>query len=393
MLRSIPICAVLLLPAIGDVVLAADAAAGQPGAGRDYSDVAVRIADFILNQQGADGAIRDVPGGDVCNEDSNMEYALMGLAAAYWDDHQARFLEGLEKGIHWLAAREEMTDPQWRGSWFLAYEPNPPYAPKPVSPGDGVLDARGVDATSALFCYLLCLHSSLSGDNALARRYEANARAGLDFVLSANWSPDGFSNSSWQKKRDGKWRLWRYQYTADQGDVYLGLRSGELLCGDERYRQAASSIEDRIGSRFFDPKRGRFGLGRDKDGDLDSDFDGFDGIFPQGYIPWVFGKSPESEAAFQWLAGRGLPDGSVSCYPDDPKYTLSSSALVLAASSLARPVPDDSLDWIVAHALDPQDGGVRDTAAIDSEKFSNVAGFTVMALVGFPAFPAVEKRP
>jgi hypothetical protein len=45
-----------------------------------------------------------------------MEYALMGLAAAYQHSRDPRYLAALEKGIRWLAAREEMSDPKWRGS-------------------------------------------------------------------------------------------------------------------------------------------------------------------------------------------------------------------------------------------------------------------------------------
>src|SRR5262245_45184065 len=57
-----------------------DAAAAVP----DYPTVALRVADALLARQDAAGAIPDEPGGSAVNEDSNMEYGLVGLAAAYW---------------------------------------------------------------------------------------------------------------------------------------------------------------------------------------------------------------------------------------------------------------------------------------------------------------------
>lgn len=358
-----------------------------PGEGRDDRAAAWRVADYLLGQQNADGAIPDVCGGPLCNEDSNTEYALIGLAAAYWASHDHRYLDGVEKGIRWLADREEMADPQWRGSWFYAFQSKPPYAPVPTSPGKGVTDVRGVDSTCALFPYLLHLHAALSGQDRLNRQYETNARAALDFALTRNQTPESGSFSSWQlKKRDGQWRLWRFQYTADQADVYLGLRAGGLLFGEERYRLAADRLRQRMPG-FFEAKLGRYALGQDADGSLEPDFDGFDGIFPQGYLPWVLGNFASNSASCQWLSQRVQSDGSLSCYPKDPKYTLSAAVYVMAARALGQPVPVRSLDWIMTQATDPAAGGVRDTAAPKSEKFSNVAGFTIVALTGFPAFP------
>ena len=372
------------LPVLAVLALTRPEAPAQVPPQEKYDKAALRVADFILSQQNEDGAIADAPDRDVCNEDSNMEYALMGVAAAYWKSGEEKYLRSLEHGIRWLAEREEMVDPEWRGSWRLAYAPKPPYAPKAISPGKGVVDARGVDATSGLFVHLLRLHCVLSRGEALAKRYEANARAALDFVLTRNRAPDGFSFSSWQQKTPGgKWRLWRYQYAADQADVYLGLSAGERLYRDKRFQEAALLIRQGIGARFFSPSLGRYGLGRDKDDSLDSDFDEFDGIFPQGYVPWVFGKSLENEVAFQWLSGRKQPDGSLSCYSGDPVYSLSVAVYALAAARLGRPAPADSLDWLLTHTYDASDGGVRDTAKAGREKYTNVAGFTVMALTGF----------
>ncbi len=115
---------------------------------------AVRMADFILLLQNAGGAIPDEKGVITVNQDSNMEYALIGLGAAYAATKDRKYLDGLERGIKWLAEREEMSDPRWTGSWYYVYSANPPYAKIPTSPGTGITDARGVDATSTLFAYL-----------------------------------------------------------------------------------------------------------------------------------------------------------------------------------------------------------------------------------------------
>jgi hypothetical protein len=125
---------------------------------RIYSTAALHIADYLLSQQDTHGAIPDAPGWDTVNQDSNMEYALIGLAAAYEYSRDPRYLIALEKGIRWLAAREDITDPLWRGSWFYAYASTPPYAPISVPLSDDILGVRGVDATSALFVYLLSGH-------------------------------------------------------------------------------------------------------------------------------------------------------------------------------------------------------------------------------------------
>lgn len=62
--------------------------------------LALHIADFILAQQDVNGAIPDEAGSDTANEDSNMEYALIGLAAAYEATRDGKYLTGLEKVSH-----------------------------------------------------------------------------------------------------------------------------------------------------------------------------------------------------------------------------------------------------------------------------------------------------
>lgn len=342
---------------------------------------ALRVADFILSLQDINGALRDAPGSGRVNEDSNMEYALMGVAAAYGATRDGRYLTGLERGIEWLAARAEMTDPRWRGSWFYAYSATPPYDPIPTSPGGGVQDVRGVDATSALFVYLLYLHRQVTQTDVLVQRYAAHARAALDFILTYNRSPDGFFYSSWQL-RSGVWSLWRFQYAADQGDVYLGLRAGSLLYDgtDRRYGLAADLLLQNVGRVFFDTTPGRYAVGRETNGVL-TPGSGFDVLFPQGYVPWAFAGGGQNLAAHHWLNAIVQPDGSVRQIASDPAYAISAAILAMSSASLSQAKPQSSLDWLVSRTLE-RDGGVRDSASAGTPKYSNVAGFAVLGLLG-----------
>jgi hypothetical protein len=359
-----------------------------------YETTALKIADFLLALQDDEGAVPDSPGSGLVNEDSNMEYALLGLAAAYRLSEEPKYLLGLERGISWLAEREEMGDPRWRGSWYYAFSPRPPYAPVPVPVGPGIVNVRGVDATSALFVYLLYVHSRISGLETLSLRYEENARAALDFLMTCNRKGDGSFFSSWhQRQADQRWHLWPYCYSADQADVYLGLQAGWLLYQDSRYQAAAAGLAEVARRKFFSAAGKRYALGRDEDGDIELDLEGFNGIFPQGYLPWVFGDNDENQASCRWLQGHVGADGSLSCYSQDPRYSLSIAVYALAASALGRPPVTLSLDWLIANNFDPLDGGVRDTAAAKSEKYANVAGFTVMALLGFPNLLEAASSP
>lgn len=354
----------------------------------DNAAIALRIADFLLAGQNTDGAIPDAPGANIANEDSNMEYALLGLAAAYRHSRDPRYLLGLERGIHWLAARQDMSATRWRGSWWYAYEATPPYRPVAISPGPDVADVRGVDATGALFVYLLYLHRQLSGRDVLARTYEANARAALDFLLTANRSPDGLFYNAWHKSAaTGQWSLWKFRYAADQADVYLGMRAGWLLYGDDRYRRAANRLRAQTPTRFFLAAQQRFALGLYEDGSPEPSLGDFNGIFPQGYLPWVFGRHAHTLSAWQWLQGCVQPNGALVCYDGDPQFSLSVAVYALGAKGLGRPRPASSLQWLVGTPFDPSDGGVRDTADPASAKYSNVAGLTVMALLNVPPFP------
>ncbi|AOJ11057.1 hypothetical protein WS71_28490 [Burkholderia mayonis] len=351
------------------------------------STMALQMANFILAQQDINGAIPDEAGSGTANTDSDMEYALIGLAAAYGATHDAKYLTGLEKGIAWLAAREEMTDPNWKGSWRYVYSMTPPYNPIPTSPGTGIADVRGVDATSALFVYLLYLDRQLTGSTALVTQYGANGRAALDFVLAKNINPSGYSGSSWQLPVGSTtWQFWPYEYAADQGDVYLGMNAGGLLFPDNpKYAAKASFLKTNVPSQFYMANAQRYSVGRDTGAPLDSDL-GIDTIFPQGYLPWVFGANSQSMGSIQWMINQTAADGSIRSPSTDPAYALSNVILLLGAPTQGMQAPSTTLPWIVNNVLDPQTYGIHDYPGSPDQEL-NVSGFAVAALLGTKAFP------
>src|SRR5579872_1100119 len=339
---------------------------------------AVHIADFILNLQTADGAIPDRPGVTTVNEDSNMEYALMGLGAAYLATKDQRYRDGLESGIRWLAARQEMTDPVWRGSWRYVYSAVPPFAAIPTSAGEGIKDVRGVDATSTLFVYLLYLHERVTHTDTLARRYDTNAKAALDFVIRRNLDKDGFSQSSWQQRAsDGQWHIYAFKYSADQGDVYLGMKAGSILYHVAKYERIATFLKASAPRRFFAKAEGRYALGLNEKGDLDHT----PYVFAQGYLPWIWGDSPENREALSRLQSKIQRDGSLVEPDDKPASSLSVAMLCLGEAALGQTPPSQSLKWLLTVLYDSGTGGVRETADPKTYEYDNVAGFCLMSLV------------
>lgn len=342
-----------------------------------------KVADFILSLQDSNGMIADAPGAAGCNVDSNMEYALMGPSAAYRATGDARYLAGLEKGIGWLAARIEMTDPKFRGSFHYAYSTTPPYAPLPESPGAGVTDVRGVDATSALFVHLLALHKEATGSTALATTYSAEAHAALDFLMRESRAADGFFYSSWQETATG-WHLWRYQYAADQGDVYLGFRAGADLyeAGTPgHYTEIADFLITRTQATFFYAAQQRFAVG--KTGTVLDSLDGINGVFPQGYLGWIMGAQPQALAALNWLAAGAQADGSLALFPGDPRFALSAEVYALAAQAAKQGSPASALAWLTGALMTAQ-GGIMDSLA-EPATSTNIAGFALLALTAAAA--------
>jgi hypothetical protein len=362
--------------------------APEAAADRRLPEVAERVADFILDLQDAAGAIRDEPGGGVVNEDSNMEYALMGMAAAYAYSQDPRYLSSLERGIDWLAKRQATGISAWRGSWFYAYAKRPPYRPVAISPGADVEDVRGVDSTGALFVYLLYLHQQATGSDRLAQRYAQNARNALDFIIAANRSKDGLFYNAWHKRKQA-WKPWKYSYAADQADVYLGLRAGGLLYDDHarQYGKLAWKLRKKALRTFVKKGLGHYAVGRETDGGLDEG-EGFDVSFAQTYLPWVFGPAPSNDASYRWFREQAWRSGDTVVLPDGtPTYSLIAATFELASQALGQPGNPRFEDWLLTHVID-RDGGVRDTPDRGSEKYSNVAGFTLLALLKRKAWPS-----
>jgi len=343
-----------------------------------------KVANFLTNLTQTSGAMPDEPGSNICNEDSNMQYALIGLAHAYACLGDSKYLDAFTRGTEWLAARVDMSNTKWRGSFRYAYSAKSPYAPLVISPGDGVTDVRGVDATSGLFVYLLFLHKKITGSDVLVNKYAQSARAALDFVLKNNWGKDGFSLSSWQLI-NGTWKRWNYEYTADQMDVYLGMVAGGALYdgADKRYQKAADFLKTNVPSAFYLTAKKRYAIGRDIGSPGDTGLDGFDGIFPQGYLPWILGKSTQNLAAFRWLKSGVKSDGGLA-FSSTRKYSLSAAMFILAAVSLGETAPSATIQWLRTVPFDKKTGGIRDTSSSSSGLISNVSGFSLMALLGTP---------
>ncbi len=345
------------------------------------------VADRLLARQQRSGVIADEPGGAVVNEDSNLSYALWGLAGAHRASGEQRYLRGLRRGVRWLADRLVMAPPRWRGSYWYAYRATPPYPHLALSPGGDVADVRGVDATSALLAYDVWLYTRLSGDRKLARTLRARVLAAVDFVLHRNRAADGFFYSSWQRRRGAPdWRLWRYQYTADQADVWLGMTAAARLYGKARHRKVSRDLRRDVARSFYLPGPARFALGR-AGGRDEVALEGFNGIFPQGYLAWVFPAGPQTRAALAWLAGCVEPSGAPRCRPGSPAYSLSAAVLALGERRAGGDAAGAALDWVLRTTFDPATGAVGDSDRDRRAAYSNVAGFTALALLDAPRRP------
>jgi hypothetical protein len=378
----------LLAPHLSLAQANARGEADKGGYGLSQWPQALRMADFILSLQNASGAIPDERGAITVNEDSNMEYALIGLGAAYGASKDVKYLNGLEKGIKWLADREEMKDRNWKGSWYYVYSSDAPYAHIPTSPGPGIRDVRGVDATSALFVYLVYLDQRLTGSSALARTYAANCRAALMFLLNHNLDLDGLSRSSWQLDiSDGQWHLFKCKYSADQGDVYLGMRAGEVLYRDARYGQAAVTLRRQTPIRVFSASLQRYALAIQEDGKLEISDDGNSAAFSQGYLSWMWGVTSSNRAAVEWLRSKVQPDGSIVSIAGKPISSLNVAMLAMASRALAQPTPRKSLQWLVDNAYDANTGGIRSSLGADgNHEYNNETAFCLLGFLGFLPF-------
>jgi len=350
------------------------------------------VGDHLLAQQTPHGAIPDTPGGGRANKDSTLCYALLALGHAYAVTQRPRFKRGMRDGIEWLAARMERREKGWTGSWRLAYAAKPPYVALPTPPGDGIADARGMSATSALFAYLLALYGELTDDDAFVQKYKPHVRAALDFVLQRNLGSNGLFYSSWHRRRaDGPWTLYRMQYVADQADVYLGLRAGYHLHRSARYKNAAERLEREIPKLLYSRHAKAFGVALTPEGKLLPPDEGWLGYFVQGYLAWVFGINDETEHALRWLKDRQAPDGSFRRQKQQTPFALSAAVFCLATEPLAdyRISRQRSMRWLRDAALSPQ-GGIRDFGHPKAPLYSNLAGWVVAAWADATPFPTAQ---
>ena len=335
-------------------------------------NIALQLADYILALQTAEGAIRDDQAGSMINEDSNMEYALIGLAAAYSYSGNTKYLDGLRKGVEWLAQHMTMDDPRWNGSYPLSFA-YPSYA--------GDYSTRGVDATSSLFVYCVYLHQRLSGSTTLRDTYQAQIVAALTFLDTYNTAPDGFSLSSWVNGT-----LYAYEYAADQVDVYLGWQAASVMFpAEQHYADRAAFYRSNIEQTFFLAGEQRYSIGRDQGSALETIYDGFDGIFPNGYLPWALGPSTTNTAALAWLESWTQPDGSMKIADQTLAYSLSVGMYLCGCAATGRAPQQAPIDWLCTKMFDPQTGAIDDSTA-DNTKYTNVAGFCAVGLLGFAAF-------
>ena len=341
-----------------------------------YQRQVAETADFILSLQCANGAIRDCKGADTVNTDSNMEYALIGLGSAYELTADRKYLDGVKKGISWLAARECMSGEKWKGSFWYQYDTDGNHLPCEES--KNVLDVRGVDTTSALFVYLLYMDHRMDPDSDLTARYRDNAVSALEFIRNNNLDTDHLSRSSWQKDSHGNWTLYDCKYSADQGDVYLGFCAAGKLYHLDTYRTLAAQIRTATEEKLYDDSLGRYCTGIE-DHETDKQLNSFDPIQSQGFLPWIFGSDAVNRHAVSWLLSRVQPDGSISCYQDDPGYALSIAVLGMGENAVNGRQPAASYQWLGMHLSDAETGGIYDSSE-SAEEDCNVAGLCLIAL-------------
>lgn len=333
-----------------------------------FKKAVIKAADYILTLQDENGAIKDNPDGYI-NEDSTMEYALVGLGAAYKATSDKKYLTGLKNGIKWLAKNQNKD-----GSWYVAYNQN--YSP--VTPlayqKDGIEAIKGVDSTNSLFVYNLYLYTYLSKNKTLSVSLRENSEKALNFILKNNYdAKDGYFRNSYQKK-NGKWYLWPIKYSSDQADCYLGLLAGYKLYGNSEYLIKAKKIKKNLNSDFFDKDKKIFKVGIDDENNALDDI-GFDKYFPQGYIPWVFGVNKNSEKSIEWLRKKQAKNGGIEIKNEKNIYSLVTAVYALSEKK-SRKI--SALRYLLNVAQDKKSGGVRDSLK-DSALYSNVAAFSILS--------------
>ncbi len=168
------------------------------------------------------------------------------------------------------------------------------------------------------------------------------------------------------------------------------LKAGALLYDAAKYGPYADFIQTNAPKDYYSTSKGRFCNGIDDGGVKNWALDGFDGIFPNGYLPWMWCSGAETEGAYNWLKSYVQTDGSIKI-GTDPTYALSVSIYGMAAANLKHVQPTTSFQWLnktpTSGPFDNISGGVHDTPKNSDSMYDNVAGFSLMALMGWtPGF-------
>jgi hypothetical protein len=393
------------------------------------TDPARKVADFLVDTKylgRSNGAIVDEVAGGTVNEDSNMEYALMGVAAMYDATHEAKYLTALENGIDWLGKTAQLASgPGNYYSYWIAYGES-------GAPADQ--SAKGIDATNALFVHLLYLHKKVtrtspywtSGSTTKVDAYAARAKSLLDFDLANNWA-NGLSLSSWVQS-GSTYKMWPYEYASDQGDTWLGMQAGCDLYGVSSYCDAANSLKTQVHTvftgTFNDSPRptnsprysvGRYGRCNSAtdtcdsgsvnvleqtlvcDGDWSEDNQA-DGPFANSYLLWMWGDEnwQANADAYNWLkqcATNTTWGGEFHCWPGGvfPRsYAIPAALYVAYAKRTGKPTSEwqSVYNWLTGSSMLMSYGGVRefdDQSSEGSAGTSNGNGFVLLGLLGASA--------
>jgi hypothetical protein len=352
------------------------------------------VVEFLLAQQTEKGCIPDAPEGLRANEDGRMSRALLAVGHAYRLMSRVRYRNAFRDGVKWLGASMETNDRPWVGTWRYAYAAKPPHVALATSPCDGMQDARGVSSTSALFLYLLALYTHYTNDTVPSKALRPHTRAALEFLLERNRGENELFCRGWhQAKGASKWELCRKQIAVDQADVYLGLRAGYWLLGQERYWRAAQRLAERVPRFLFDRKKRAFGLELDEKGNLVPPDETPESYFTQGYLAWVFGPNRETESAMKWLRVRLARDGSFRRRRTDLAYTLPTAGFCLGAARLGLYTVQvrATRKWLREIAMTPK-GGIREVARAKSPLRNDLAGHVVAAWLSCHPYPFRRVR-
>ncbi len=201
---------------------------------------AMEMADHILLLQHTNGAISDylddnsTPAEQV-NDGSNMDYAMMGLIAAFDiashmnppDPRSVDYRTAVENGMMFLAACQTMDSSLFHGTWYDSFLP----VGTPLND-----QVRAVDTTTVLFVYVLYLMETYY--NTTYPSLYDNAQAALDFLLTHSVDEDMYNNKftfshyKWDSVNE-EWKTHNIQYAADNVEVYMGMKAGVALFTDE----------------------------------------------------------------------------------------------------------------------------------------------------------------